>query len=331
MKPFAYEQARDPAGAVQLVAGRAAAKYLAGGTNLVDLMREEIEQPELVVDVRSLPTDAIAATAGGGIRIGAAATNTAVANERAIRERYPLVAQAILSGASGQIRNMATVGGNLLQRTRCAYFYDRASRCNKRAPGSGCDALDGWNRYHAVLGASEACIAVHPSDLCVALAALDATVHVVGPRGERAIPFEAFHLLPEDTPHIETALDAGELITAVEIASLPAARRSVYRKLRDRASYAFALVSVAAVLETSDGVVTTARLALGGVAHKPWRARRAEQVLLGAPATVESFSEAAAGELADAAGRRHNAFKIDLARRAIVDVLAGLAANGRAR
>jgi xanthine dehydrogenase YagS FAD-binding subunit len=331
MRPFLYERAREPGAAVQLVAGRPAAKYLAGGTNLVDLMREEIEQPELVVDVRKLPTGAIAATVGGGVRIGAAATNTAVANDRFVRERYPLVAQAILSGASGQIRNMATVGGNLLQRTRCAYFYDRASRCNKRAPASGCDALDGWNRYHAILGASEACIAVHPSDLCVALAALDATVRTIGPNGERAIPFDDFHLLPEGTPHLETVLAAGELITAVDLAPLPAARRSVYRKLRDRSSYAFALVSVGAVLETSDGVVTTARIALGGVAHKPWRARRAEQVLLGAPATSETFGRAAQAELADAVGRRHNAFKIELAKRAIVEVLEGLAATRRAR
>jgi xanthine dehydrogenase YagS FAD-binding subunit len=331
VRPFAYEAARDTASAVGLVAARARAKFLAGGTNLVDLMREEIEQPELVVDVRGLPIGGIGASADGGLTLGAAATNTAVANDPFIRDRYPFVAQAILSGASGQIRNMATVGGNLLQRTRCAYFYDRASRCNKRAPGSGCDALEGFNRYHAILGASEQCVAVHPSDLCVALAALDTTVHVLGPKGGRAIPFENFHRLPGDTPQVETALTTDELITAVQIAPLDCARRSVYRKLRDRSSYAFALVSVAAALETSDGVVTTARVALGGVAHKPWRAARAEQVLLGAPATSETFGRAAEAELAPAVGLKHNLFKIELATRAIVDVLEELADAGGAR
>jgi xanthine dehydrogenase YagS FAD-binding subunit len=330
MKPFAYESVSDTASATRLIAARAAAKFLGGGTNLVDLMREEIEQPELVVDVRGLPS-AIAATADGGLTIDAAATNTAVACHRAVRERYPLVAQAILSGASGQIRNMATVGGNLMQRTRCAYFYDRASHCNKRAPGAGCDALEGFNRYHAILGASEQCVAVHPSDLCVALAALDTTVRVVGADGERAIAFQEFHRLPGDTPQVETALGPGELITAVEIAPLDCARRSVYRKVRDRSSYAFALVSVAAALETRDGTITTARLALGGVAHKPWRALRAEQLLAGAPATSETFSQAAEAELADAVGLRDNTFKIELAKRAIVDVLRELTTDGGTR
>jgi len=331
MRPFSYESASDTASAVRLIAARGGSKFLAGGTNLVDLMREEIERPELVIDVRGLPTGGISASADGGLTIGAAATNTAVANDRFVRERYPLIAQAILSGASGQIRNMATVGGNLLQRTRCSYFYDLASRCNKRAPRAGCDALEGFNRYHAILGASEHCIAVHPSDLCVALAALDTTVRAVGPNGERAIPFEELHRLPGDTPQIETALSADELITAVQVARLDCARRSVYRKIRDRSSYAFALVSVAAVLETSDGVVTTARLALGGVAHKPWRASRAEQVLLGAPATSETFGRAAEAELAAAVGRKDNAFKIELAKRAIVDALEELASIGGAR
>jgi xanthine dehydrogenase YagS FAD-binding subunit len=331
MKPFAYQSAPDTASAIRLIAARSGAKFLAGGTNLVDLMREEIEQPELVVDVRGLPIGGIAAAADGGLTLGAAATNTAVANDARVRVRYPLIAQAILSGASGQIRNMATVGGNLLQRTRCAYFYDRASRCNKRAPGAGCDALEGFNRYHAILGASEHCIAVHPSDLCVALAALDTTVRVVGPNGERTIPFESLHRLPGNTPHVETALRADELITAVQIAPLSSARRSVYRKVRDRSSFAFALVSVAAVLETSDGVITAARLALGGVAHKPWRASRAEQMLLGVPATGETFGRAAEAELADAVGRRHNAFKIELAKRAIVAALEELASHGGAR
>ena len=331
MKPFVYESVRDAESAVRLIAARSGAKFLAGGTNLVDLMREEIEQPELVIDVRGLPNGAVAATHDGGLTIGAAATNTAVANDRFVRERYPLIAQAILCGASGQIRNMATVAGNLLQRTRCAYFYDRASRCNKRAPGTGCDALDGFNRYHAILGASEHCIAVHPSDLCVALAALDTTVRAIGPKGERSIPFDQFHRLPGDMPHIETTLRADELITAIEMAPLESARRSVYRKIRDRSSYAFALVSVAAVLDTRDATITAARLALGGVAHKPWRARRAEQVLVGAPATSGTFREAAEAELADAVGRRHNAFKIELAKRAIVDALEQLISRGGAR
>jgi xanthine dehydrogenase YagS FAD-binding subunit len=331
MKPFAYRTARETATAIRLVAARRGAKFLAGGTNLVDLMREEIEQPELVVDIRALPLGAIVAGADGGLAIGAAATNTAVASDARVRERYPLIAQAILCGASGQIRNMATVGGNLMQRTRCAYFYDRASRCNKRAPGAGCDALDGFNRYHAIFGASEQCIAVHPSDLCVALAALDTTVRVSGPHGDRAIPFEEFHRLPGDSPHVETCLSADELITAVEIAPLDCARRSVYRKVRDRASYAFALVSVAAVLETRAGRITTARLALGGVAHKPWRALRAEQMLVGAPATSATFARAGDAELADAVSRRHNAFKVELAKRAIVDALEALAADGAAR
>ena len=331
MKPFAYEAARDTASAVRLIAARRGAKFLAGGTNLVDLMREEIEQPELVVDVRALPLGAIAASADGGLTIGAAATNTAVANDRFVRERYPLIAQAILCGASGQIRNMATVAGNLLQRTRCAYFYDRASRCNKRTPGAGCDALEGFNRYHAILGASEHCIAVHPSDLCVALAALDTTIRAVGPNGERAIPFEQFHRLPDGAPHVDTRLGADELITAVEIAPLECARRSVYRKIRDRSSYAFALVSVAAALDTRDATITAARLALGGVAHKPWRARRAEHVLVGAPATSGTFLEAAEAELAGAVGRQHNRFKIELAKRAIVDALEQLVSRGGAR
>jgi xanthine dehydrogenase YagS FAD-binding subunit len=326
MRPFAYETARDAAGAVRALAGRRGAKILAGGTNLVDLMREDIERPEIVVDVRALPMRGVTAAADGGLTIGAAATNTAVANDPFVRERYPFVAQAILAGASGQIRNMATVGGNLMQRTRCAYFYDRAARCNKRAPASGCDALDGFNRYHAILGASAACIAVHPSDLCVALAALDTTVRVLGPDGERAIPFTDLHRLPGDNPQVETELRADELITAVQIAPLDCARRSVYRKIRDRSSYAFALVSVAAAVETRDGMIVTARVALGGVAHKPWRAVRAEQVLTGAPATQESFARAAEVELAYAVGRRHNAFKIELAKRAIADALAELTA-----
>lgn len=325
MKPFAYSRAADPQGALDLLSRTPNAKFLGGGTNLVDLMRENIEQPDALVDVTGLPLDGIEETAGGGLRIGATARNTAVAQDRDVRERFPLVAQAILFGASGQIRNMATVGGNLMQRTRCLYFYDHVARCNKREPGSGCDAIDGFNRMHAILGASQHCVATHPSDMCVALAAVDATVQVVGPKGERAIPITEFHRLPEESPHIDTNLAADELITGIEIPPLGFGKRSLYRKVRDRSSYAFALVSVAAALEVTNGSVTGVRLALGGVAHKPWRAYEAERVLLGASADAESLQRAAEAELAPARGLSHNAFKIELARRTIVSVLGELA------
>ncbi|WP_144113538.1 FAD binding domain-containing protein [Paraburkholderia sp. BCC1886] len=323
MNPFTYERAADAQAALTLGA-RPGAKYLGGGTNLVDLMRETIEHPVVLVDVTRLSRE-IAETDDGGLRIGAGVKNTAVAADRLVRERYPLLAESILAGASAQIRNMATVGGNLLQRTRCGYFYDDAAHCNKRAPGSGCDALDGFNRMHAIFGASEACVATHPSDMAVALAALDAMVTVEGPQGARDIPLTDFHVLPGDTPQIETVLAAGELITAVTLP--PDVRgRSRYRKVRDRASYAFALVSLAAVLEVQDGVVKYVRLALGGVAHKPWRAKAAEAALLGAPATEAAFRQAAQAELASARGLQGNAFKIGLSERLIVDTLVKLAA-----
>lgn len=325
MKNFSYSRAGSAPEAISLISTYPHAKFLGGGTNLIDLMRENIEQPDTLVDVTRLAPAGIEETAGGGVRIGAGVRNTAVANDRLIRQRYPVLSQAILFGASGQIRNMATVGGNLMQRTRCYYFYDKASRCNKRDPGSGCDALEGFNRIHAILGTSEHCIATHPSDMCVALAALGATIHVEGPGGPRAIPFDDFHKLPGNTPHIETALGANELITAVELAPLPFASRSVYRKVRDRASYAFALVSVAAALEIDGGRVRNVRLALGGVAPKPWRAFEAERVLLGAEATEESFLRAAEAEVAGARGYRDNRFKIELAKRTIVGVLSELA------
>jgi xanthine dehydrogenase YagS FAD-binding subunit len=257
--------------------------------------------------------------------------NTAMANHPLIRRRYPFLAQAIVFGASGQIRNMATVAGNLMQRTRCLYFYDGTARCNKRAPGSGCDAIDGFNRMHAILGASDRCIATHPSDMCVALAALDATVFVEGPTGPRTIPFNEFHRLPGETPHLDTNLQSDELITAIHIPPLPFARHSMYRKIRDRASYAFALVSVAAAVEIDRGSVKNVRLALGGVAHKPWRALEAEKVLAGAPATPDSFRHAAEAELAAAQGFAYNDFKIELAKRTIVDVLSELTTAGEAR
>ena len=325
MKNFSYSRAGTAAEAISLISTHPHAKFLGGGTNLIDLMRENIEQPEALVDVTRLAASGIEETAEGGVRIGAEVRNTAVANDRLIRQRYPVLSQAILFGASGQIRNMATVGGNLMQRTRCYYFYDTASRCNKRDPGSGCDAIEGFNRIHAILGTSEHCIATHPSDMCVALAALGATIHVDGPGGPRAIAFDEFHKLPGDTPHIETALRSGELITAVELAPLPFARRSVYRKVRDRASYAFALVSVAAALEIEDGRIRNARLALGGVAAKPWRAFEAERILAGAEVSEESFRRAAEAQIAGARGYRDNGFKIELAKRTITSVLNELA------
>jgi len=326
--PFSYARAADPAEAVA-EAGRPGAKYLGGGTNLIDLMRETVERPTALIDVTGLDST-IEETAAGGLRIGAAARNTSVAEHRAVRRRYPVLARAILAGASGQIRNMATVGGNILQRTRCAYFYDvEGSRCNKREPGTGCDALHGFNRYHAILGGSPSCVATHPSDLCVALAALDAAVELAGPDGTRSLPLAELHRLPGDRPELETLLRPGELITAIELPPLPMAANSTYRKVRDRASYAFALVSVAAALSVQEGRVAGLRLAFGGVAPKPWRARRAEALLQGAPAEAASFAAAVEAELAEARPLRDNGFKIELARRAAVAVLSGLA-GGRA-
>ena len=332
MKPFTYSRATDADTAVRLIAADHHAKFLGGGTNLVDLMRERIEEPERLVDVTGLPLAQVEERPEGGLRIGALVRNSQLASHRLIRERYPVLAQAVLMGASAQIRNMATTGGNLMQRTRCYYFYDGTARCNKRQPGTGCDAVEGFNRTHAILGASAACIATHPSDMCVALAALDASVLVRGPQGRRTIPLVDFHRLPGDTPEIDTNLQSDELITAVELPALPFARRSLYRKVRDRASYAFALVSVAAALDIDgDGRITNARLALGGVAHKPWRATAAEAALGGAPATDDTFRGAAAAELRAARGHRDNAFKIRLAERTIVSVLGSLTRDGGAR
>ena len=323
MNPFTYERASDRQAALTLGA-QSGAKYLGGGTNLVDLMRETIEHPAMLVDVTGLSCS-IEEWGDGGLRIGAGVKNTVVAADWRVRERYPMLSEAILAGASAQIRNMATVGGNLLQRTRCGYFYDDAAHCNKRAPGTGCDAMEGFNRMHAILGASNACVATHPSDMAVALAALDALVSVEGRNGARDIPLVDFHVLPGETPQIETVLKTGELITAV---TLPPglAGRSVYRKVRDRASYAFALISVAAALQVQDGVVAEVRIALGGVAHKPWRANAAEAALKGGPATEVAFHAAAQAELASAQGLRDNAFKIELAQRVITDTLLKLTA-----
>ncbi|HZA84895.1 MAG TPA: xanthine dehydrogenase family protein subunit M [Actinomycetes bacterium] len=324
MRPFRYERAVDPTAAVALLEGSPRARFLGGGTNLVDLMRLGVEQPDLLVDVTGLPYDRIEAGAGGGLRIGAAVRNSDLASDRLVRERYPVLAQALLDGASGQLRNLATVGGNLLQRTRCRYFQDVTKPCNKRDPGSGCPAREGEHRNLAILGWSERCVATHPSDMAVALAALDAVVHVEGARGPRSIPLTELHRLPGEEPQRDTVLEHGELITVVELPALDLARRSRYVKVRERASFAFALVSVAAALDVDDGTVREVRVALGGVAHRPWRATRAEQVLRGAPATRESFARAADAELAQARPLRDNAYKLPLARNLIVRTLLDL-------
>jgi len=324
MTPFTFARASDVPGAVRMGA-QPHAKYLGGGTNLVDLMREAVEQPATLVDVTGLSTT-IDEQADGSLLIGAGVKNTALAAHPAVRAHFPLLSRAIVAGASAQIRNMATVGGNILQRTRCTYFYDHdGARCNKRTPGQGCDAIDGFNRNHAVLGGSASCVATHPSDMCVALVALDAVVHLQGVDGTRTMPLAELHRLPGDRPDVETLMAPGELITAIALPRLAAARRSTYRKVRDRSSYAFALVSVAAALEIEDGVIQDVRLALGGVAPKPWRAWLAEDMLRGQPVSDEIFGIAAALEFADARPLRDNGFKIALAQRAIVAVLASLA------
>ena len=324
MTPFTFARASDVPEAVRLGA-QPQAKFLGGGTNLVDLMREAVEQPATLVDVTGLST-AIEERADGSLLVGAGVKNTALAAHPAVRAHFPLLSRAIVAGASAQIRNMATVGGNILQRTRCTYFYDHdGARCNKRTPGQGCDAIDGFNRHHAVLGGSASCVATHPSDMCVALVALDAVVHLQGVDGTRTMPLAELHRLPGDRPDVETLMAPGELITAIALPRLAAARRSTYRKVRDRSSYAFALVSVAAALEIEDGVIQDVRLALGGVGTKPWRAWQAEDMLRGQPVSDEIFGIAAALEFADARPLRDNGFKIALAQRAIVAVLARLA------
>ena len=330
MKPFAFTRASNSQTAIQAVVRDQAAKFIAGGTNLVDLMKEDVEQPNHLVDINRLALTRIEER-NGGLRLGALARNSDTANHRLVRERFPLVSQAILSGASAQLRNAATNGGNLMQRTRCYYFYDVAMPCNKRQPGSGCGALEGFNRMHAILGASPQCIAVHPSDMCVALTALDAVVQVEGPQGSRSIPFAEFHRLPGDTPQLDTNLKHGELITAIDLPAAASAfsAHSYYLKIRDRASYAFALVSIAAALDIQNGTIRQARLALGGVAHKPWRAPEAEAVLNGAPATQETFRRAAAAALAKAQGYKYNSFKVELGRRGIVRALTVAAGEGR--
>ncbi len=327
MRNFSYAQATDPQSALALLEQTDSAKFLGGGTNLIDLMRENIEQPDALVDITRLPLGTVEELPNGGLRIGATVRNSHLANHPLVRQRYPVLSQAILLGASAQLRNMATTGGNLMQRTRCYYFYDTASQCNKRLPGSGCDAIGGFNRIHAILGASSDCVATHPSDMCVALSALDAVVQVTGKNGARSIPIVDFHRLPGATPGIDTNLQKDELITAVDLPPLPFAGNSRYQKVRDRASYAFALVSVAAALQLENGVIKEVRVALGGVAHKPWRAAQVEAYLTGKPPQQSVLRQAAELELEGAKPLAHNAFKIELAKRTIVDVLAALSEN----
>jgi len=318
---FQYARATDVADALRQIEADPAAKFIAGGTNLIDLMKYDVERPLRLIDITRLPLRTVEETADGRVRIGALVPNSDLAYHPLIDQRYPLLASAILAGASQQLRNMASTGGNLLQRTRCFYFYDTATPCNKREPGSGCSAIRGINRINAILGTSEACIATHPSDMCVALAALEAEVHVAGPAGERAIAFADFHRLPGDTPQLDNNLQSNEIVTAIELPAQGFAKNYSYLKIRDRLSYAFALVSVAAALELDGGRIKEARLALGGVAHKPWRKSEAEAALRGQSADAATFAKAADLLLRDAKGFSHNAFKIDLARRAIVRTL----------
>jgi xanthine dehydrogenase YagS FAD-binding subunit len=333
MRPFKYTRASDAAAAAKTVSANANAKFLAGGTNILDLMKEDVERPDELVDITRLNFTQIRSLSGGankgGISIGGLAKNTDTANHPLVRQNFPLLTQAILAGASGQIRNMATNGGNLNQRTRCSYFYDTAMPCNKREPGTGCGALEGINRMHAIFGWSNECVAVHPSDMCVALVALDAVVKVQGADGkERAIPFADYHRLPGNTPQKDNNLNQGELITSIEIPKNNFAAKSYYLKVRDRASYAFALVSVAAALETDGNKIKQARVALGGVAHKPWRAMEAEKFLAGREATEENFRQAAEMEMKAARALEHNKFKVELGKQAIARALTQ-AMNGK--
>ncbi|WP_155057802.1 FAD binding domain-containing protein [Streptomyces blattellae] len=321
MREFGYQKAADVSGAVALLDADPEARFLGGGTNLVDLMKTGVERPARLVDVRELPLDRIEVTEDGGLRIGATVTNSDLAIHPEVRRRYPALAQAVLAGASGQLRNMATVGGNLLQRTRCGYFSDVTKACNKRVPGSGCPAIEGEHHNHAILGASQHCVATHPSDMGVALTAFDAVVSYETADGPGELPLADFYLPVGDTPHRETALPAGALITGVTLPSAPVAAHSRYRKVRERASYAFAIGSIAAAIDVQDGVVQDVRLAFGAVASRPWRARVAEQALTGAPADAVSFAAAADAELAAARPLPHNAYKVRLMHNLVVAVL----------
>ena len=322
MIPFTFERATSEAEAARAAATTPNAKFIAGGTNLLDLMKLQIEKPQHLIDITHLPLSQIEATTDGGLRIGAMVRNSDLAADPRVRKNYAVLSRALLAGASGQLRNMASTGGNLLQRTRCAYFYTPGLPCNKREPGSGCAALHGVNRMHAVLGASDACIAVHPSDMAVAMRVLDAQVETINGSGQRrVIPIADFHRLPGNTPQLDNTLQPGELITAVTLPPPPPGVQ-VYRKVRDRASYAFALVSVAAIVDRTGDHINSARLAFGGLAHKPWRVDAAEQALRNAPASASRYQQAADAVLAGAAGYGHNDFKINLARRTLNAVLA---------
>lgn len=327
MKPISYTRATQADEALEAIGSLPNVKFLGGGTNLLDLMKYGVEQPDSLIDLTRLPLSQIEKLPNGGVRIGALARNSDTANHPLIRTSYPLLSQALLSGATQQLRNMATVGGNLMQRTRCYYFYDPTLPCNKREPETGCPAIEGFNRIHAILGASEACIATHPSDMCIALAALDAVVRVYGPNGDRTIPITEFHRLPGDNPQLDTNLEPDELIAAVDLPSSSFAARSYYLKVRDRTSYAFALVSVAAALEMQS-TIQQARLAMGGVAHKPWRAIEAEKILVGLRPSEQVFQQAAEVALQGAKPYEHNAFKIELGKRAIVRALQIAAGEG---
>jgi xanthine dehydrogenase YagS FAD-binding subunit len=327
MIEFDYVKAHDVSDAISQIARDPDARFIAGGTNLIDLMKENVSRPKRLIDINGLPLAEIEETEGGGVRIGALVPNSDLAYDERITKRYPLLSSAILAGASAQLRNMASTGGNLMQRTRCLYFYDTTTACNKREPGSGCGAFKGFNRMNAILGWSQSCIAVHPSDMCVALTALEATVHVTGRQGDRSIPFAHFHRLPGDTPEIDTNLAADEIITAVELPPAGFSRNYTYVKIRDRLSYAFALVSVAVGLELEAGDIKVARIALGGVAHKPWRVPDAEERLEGQEPGRKLFAEAADAILQGATGFAHNTFKVELARRAIIRALEQAAAG----
>jgi len=329
MNPFEYQRVDQSQKAVNAIVRSKQAKFLAGGTNLIDLMKLEVERPAHLVDINHLPLSNIEQLPNGGLRLGALARNSDTADHPLVRKNYPLLSQAILAGASPQLRNMATNGGNLLQRTRCYYFMDIGfPQCNKRAPGSGCGAIEGFNRIHAILGASDQCIATHPSDMCVALTALEAQVRVLGPRGERMIAMKDFHRLPGNTPQMDTNLNPNELILSIDLPSSPYAAHSHYLKMRDRASYAFALVSVAAALDLNGDTIHSARIALGGVAHKPWRSEEAEAALVGKPVGPEAFAAAAEQAVQGAKTYKHNAFKVVMAKRSIVRALT--VAGGRA-
>ncbi|MFI0710392.1 FAD binding domain-containing protein [Streptomyces inhibens] len=324
MREFGYQRVFDVPGAVARLGADPDARYLGGGTNLVDLMKAGVERPALLIDVRELPLDGIETTDDGGLRIGATVTNSDLAAHPEVRRRYPALAQAVLAGASGQLRNMATVGGNLLQRTRCGYFTDPTKPCNRRVPGSGCPAIEGEHHNHAILGASERCVAIHPSDMGVALAAFDAVISYETADGPGELPLAEFYLPVGDTPHLETALPSGALITGVTLPPAPVAAVSRYRKVRERASYAFAIGSIAAALDVQDGVVREVRLALGAVASRPWRAREAERVLTGGPASAAAFAAAADAELAAAKTLPHNGYKVTLMRNLVVAMLTEL-------